>query len=299
MFGRTDGPDNLYREFFLWPLGWNNAVAPGFNAPEGAQPTREVGFLPFYSAEHGTGFDSENFLWPFFGYTDRSVPYKYEEERYFWPFLVQGRGDDHYVNRWGPFYTHSVVMGMDKTWVLWPIWRQARWTDDSLLQTKTQFCYFLYWSLKQQSPTNPAAAPAEKVHVWPLFGSWDNGAGHRQVQVLDPLEVFFPDNDEVRQAWTPIFAVFRYDERSPGSFRGSLLWNGITWDHDGLARGPSGLPSRGRSERREAAASGRPHLRRRRAARAREGQRWAGGWRPFCSNFPGNPARLATPSGLT
>ncbi len=238
IFGRTDGPDDLHREFFLWPLGWNNSLAPGFNAPEGAKPTREVGFLPFYTAEHGTGFDSENFAWPFFGYSSRTIPYKYEEDRYFWPFLVQGRGDDHYVDRWGPFYTHSEIMGMDKTWVMWPLWRQARWTDDAVLQTKTQFFYFLYWSLKQQSPNNPAVAPAEKVHVWPLYGSWDNGRGHRQVQVLDPLEVFFPNNDEVRQAWTPLFAVYRYDEQDPETFHGSLLWNGITWGKD-AARGSS------------------------------------------------------------
>jgi hypothetical protein len=232
IFGRTDGPDTLHHEFFLWPLGWDNTVAPGFNAPDGAQPTREVGFLPFYTAEHGTGFDSENYLWPFFGHSDRTIPYKYQEDRYFWPFLVQGRGDGHYVDRWGPFYTHSDIDGMDKTWVLWPLWRQARWTEDAVAQTKTQFFYFLYWSLKQQSPTHPAAAPAEKVHVWPLFGSWDNGRGHRQFQLLDPFEVFFPDNDEVRQAWTPLFALYRYDERSPDDVRGSLLWNGITWSRD-------------------------------------------------------------------
>jgi hypothetical protein len=231
LFGRTDGPGHLHREFFLWPLGWDNAVAPAFNAPDGAPPTRQVGLLPFYTGEHGAGFDSENYLWPFFGYTRRAAPRRYDEDRYFWPFLVQGRGE-HYVNRWGPVYTHSVIDGMDKTWILWPLCRQARWTDDAVTQTKTQFFYFLYWSLKQRSATNPAIAPAEKVHWWPLFSSWDNGAGHRQFQVLDPLEVFFPSNDDVRQAWTPFFTLFRYDEQAFGGVRGSLFWNGITWNRD-------------------------------------------------------------------
>jgi hypothetical protein len=292
VFGRTDGPDGLYREFFLWPLGWNNSVAPDFNAPDGAKPTREVGFLPFYTAEHGAGFDSVNFAWPFFGYTSRTLPYKYEEHRYFWPFLVQGRGDDHFVNRWGPFYTHSIIMGMDKTWIVWPFFRKAKWTEDNVTQTKTQFFYFLYWSLKQQSPTNPSVAPAEKVHVWPLFGSWDNGRGHRQFQALDPLEVFFPNNDDVRQAWTPFFALFRYDEPNPGSFHGSLLWDGITWAHDagrgssdfhlgpllGVERRPAG--------RRIAVGNGLVGL-----ERPSDGP----GWRLFWFEFSKKPGKISSP----
>jgi hypothetical protein len=232
LLGRSAGPDNLYRQFYLWPLGWNNLVAPAFSAPEGTPPTREIGALPFYTAEHGAGFDSENYLWPFFGYTRRTAPYVYDETRYFWPFLVQGHGDGRLVDRWGPFYTHSLLDGMDKTWVMWPLWRRASWTDDAVTQTKTQFFYFLYWSLEQRKANDPAAAPAGKYHVWPLFSSWDNGAGHRQIQALNPLEVFFPNNDDVRQAWTPLFALFRIDEDASGGERGSILWNGVTWTRD-------------------------------------------------------------------
>jgi len=239
LFGRTVEKGSLYREFYLWPFGWNNSVAPAFNAPDGTAPTREVGFLPLFTREHGPGFDSGNYLWPFFGYTRRTAPYHYDETRYFWPFLVQGRGEGHSVDRWGPFYTHSDMDGMDKTWVMWPLWRQARWTDDALTQTKTQFFYFLYWSLKQQDANNPAVAPAEKFHIWPLYSSWDNGAGHRQVEALSPMEVFFPNNDDVRQAWTPFFALYRRDEDVSGAVEGSILWNGITWAED---------PKRGRSD---------------------------------------------------
>ena len=291
VFGRTDGPEDLHREFFLWPLGWDNSIAPAFNAPDGAKPTHEVGFLPLFTIERGTGFDSENYLWPFFGFTNRTVPYKYDEDRYFWPFLVQGRGDDHYVNRWGPFYTHSSILGMDKTWVMWPLFRQAKWTDDSVAQTKTQFFYFLYWSLKQQSPTNPAAAAAEKVHVWPLYGSWDNGRGHRQYQVLDPLEVFFPNNEEVRQAWTPLFAVFRYDETESGSFRGSLLWNGVTWAGDsskGISDfhlGPLLSVEKRPAGRRIALGNGLLGL----------AQGPAGGWRPFWFEFSRKQGQDSSP----
>jgi hypothetical protein len=229
LYGQLDWPGAFHREFFLWPLGWNNTIQPPVDAPPGTAPKHESGFLPFYSSERGPYVVNESYFWPFFGYTDRTSPVRYHETRYFWPFLVQGRGDNHYVDRKGPFYTHSVLKGYDKTWILWPLWRQARWSEEGVAQTKTQFFFFVYWGLDQHSLANPAAAPARKIHVWPFLSFWDNGAGRRQYQVLSPFEVFFPHNDEMRESWTPLFALYRHDQSAPGETRTSLLWDGITW----------------------------------------------------------------------
>jgi hypothetical protein len=231
LYGTMEWPGAFHREFYLWPLGWNNTVQPPVDALPGTAAKHESGFLPFYTSERGPFVVNETYLWPFFGYSDRTSPVRYHETRYFWPFLVQGRGDNHYVNREGPFYTHSVLKGYDKTWVLWPLWRQARWTEEGVDQTKTQFFFFVYWSLVQHSVANPAAAPAQKIHVWPLVSLWDNGAGKRQLQVLSPLEVFFPHSDEVRESWTPFFAIYRHNQSAPGETRTSLLWDGVTWEN--------------------------------------------------------------------
>jgi hypothetical protein len=192
-------------------------------------PTVSVGVLPFYTRDTAPGYINENYGWPFFGYTHRTQPYSYDERRYFWPFLVQGRGDQRLVNRWAPFYTHSVIKGYDKTWVAWPFYRHAEWQDELIAQEKNQFLFFLYWSQIQRSLTNPSAAPARKTHIWPLVSSWDNGAGRRQVQVLSPFEVFFPANDVIRQLYTPLFALYRYDRQDAATARHSLLWNAVTW----------------------------------------------------------------------
>ena len=191
-----------------------------------------MGFLPFYTRETAPGYVSENYLWPFFGYTERTIPYRYSEQRYFWPFFVQGRGDDRVVDRWGPFYTHSNIKGTDSTWVGWPFWHQTKFADGDIAQKKTQFFYFLYWSLDEQSVSRPNAAHAYKRHVWPLVSLWDNGAGSRQMQVPSPLEVFFPDNPDMRETWSPLFALYRYDRRATGETRTSLLWNAVTWRRD-------------------------------------------------------------------
>lgn len=228
LFGWKNGPNDSRERFYLWPLAYNNSKPADADAPAGSPPTRQFGVLPLYTREESAGFINENYLWPFFGYTDRTSPYRYHETRYLWPFFVQARGDDRYRNRWGPFYTHSVIKGYDKTWVGWPIYRYARWTDDNLTQTKRQVLFFLYYSLDQQSASNSTLPHANKTHVWPLYSHWDNGAGRRQFQLFSPLEVFFPNNDKMRQAWTPLFAVYRLDRPAPGYAHHSFLWRAIS-----------------------------------------------------------------------
>jgi hypothetical protein len=233
LFGATSGPGPARNCFFLWPLGYDNTVLPSVNAPDGTPPSTQFGFLPLYTREKGPGVISENYLWPFFGYTERTSPYRYSEQRYFWPFLVQGRGDDRYVNRWGPFFTHSNVKGADSAWVMWPFWHRTSWTDDDIAQTKTQFFYFIYWNLEQKSASRPLAPHAYKRHFWPVLSIWDNGAGSRQEQILSPLEVFFPDNPDMREVWSPLFAVYKYSHSPSGESRHSILWDAITWRRDG------------------------------------------------------------------
>jgi hypothetical protein len=232
LFGHRGKEGDFDDWFCLWPLIYHSAKS--LSEP---QPDVKLGVLPFYTRDTAPGYVSENYAWPFFGYTHRTEPYRYDERRYFWPFLVQGRGDQHLVNRWGPFYTHSVIKGYDKTWLAWPLFRHAGWTDDNgIAQEQNQVLWFLYWSLTQRSTTNPAAAPAHKTHLWPLFSSWDNGAGQRQLQVLSPFEVFFPTNEPVRQLWSPLTAIYRYDQRAPGDTRGSILFSLVSWKNSPAGR---------------------------------------------------------------
>jgi hypothetical protein len=276
LFGREAKPGAYRHQYWLWPLIYKHEDQ--LSAP---RPSVKEGFLPFYTLEHSATLKSENFLWPFFGYTDRSAPAPYHETRWLWPLLVQGRGPQHYVNRWGPFYTHSIRKGVDKKWYLWPLVRREQWTDDGLVQTKRQFFWFIYWSMEQRSATNPALAPAEKTHLWPLLSIWDNGAGRRQAQFPSPLEVFFPHNEKIRRLYTPLFALYRYDQRTPDDVRQSLLWNAITWHHSPGRRefhlGPLFSTRRDASGRRIAIGNGLIALRR---------PAGAGKWRLFLFDFP-------------
>jgi hypothetical protein len=226
------GRENDYdKRFWLWPLFYREKTH--LSDPT---PTVRIGALPFYTSDTGPGFRSENYVWPFFGYTHRTEPRRYDEQRYLWPFFVQGQGEDRSVNRWAPLYTHSVIKGYDKTWLAWPLYRHARWDEGTVAQEKNQVLYILYWSLTQRSLTNPAAAPAYKRHLWPLASWWDNGAGRRQVQFLSPLEVFFPFNEPIRQLYSPFFSIYRYDRQGAQAYRHSLLWDAITYRRSATGR---------------------------------------------------------------
>lgn len=230
LYGHVGREGDYDRFYALWPLAYRSARNLSEPVPE-----VKLGVLPFYTRDTAPGYINENYLWPFFGYSDRTDPHRYHETRWLWPFLVQGRGDDRYVNRWGPFYTHSVIKGTDKTWLLWPLYRNQRWSADGLDQEKTQLLFFLFWSLEQHRAGEATGPASHKTHLWPLLSSWDNGAGRRQVQALSPFEVFFPNNDTVRRLWSPLFAVYRYDRQADATTRHALLWNAVTW-----RRGPAG-----------------------------------------------------------
>ena len=217
-FGEAHRPGLSDRHYYLWPFFWDNTVYPGPAAPPDRAPLRQVGVLPFYSSDRGPDLTNVNYLL-FFGTTDRTAPTHYHETRYFWPFFIQGQGDERTTDRWAPFYTHSVIKGMDKTWIMWPLIKHTDWVDGDIAQDKTQFMFFMYWKLQQHRVSNPAAAPAQKTYLWPVLSTWDNGAGRRQVQVLSPFEGVFADNDEVRQSLTPFLALYRYDQRAPAKSR--------------------------------------------------------------------------------
>ena len=210
--------------FVLWPL-W---LQRDRQVEGGTDRLRAL--LPLYTVRHSPTVNDQSYLL-FFGTTHATAPAAYDETRYLWPLFVQGRGaNGRRTNRWAPFYTHSAKPSGDtKTWVLWPFYREANWTDAGLAQRKTQFLYFLYWNLDQRDPLRPTVAHASKTHLWPFFSAWDNGAGRRQVQVFSPFEELYPHDQEVRTLWSPLFALYRFDRRSPEAVRTSFLFDCITY----------------------------------------------------------------------
>jgi len=240
LFGFAEKPGDYRNRYFLWPLIYNNERFEGEGA-SGSAPSRPAhhsfGVLPFYTREVRPGSISESYLWPFFGYTQQDAPLAaYRETRYLWPLFVQGHGSEHTINRWAPFYSHSVRRGVEKRWFMWPLVKHETWQGQGLVHTKDQFLLFLYSSERQHSAANPNLPAAHKTHLWPLVSTWDNGAGRAQVQLLSPLAVFFPNNEKIRLLYNPLFALYRRDQQAPGEVRHEVLWRAVTWQRSGETR---------------------------------------------------------------
>lgn len=220
LFGHWWQERKMDYQFFLWPLIYRKV-----DQLDRPIPRVREGFLPFWATEHGEFVDDVTILFPFFGWKeDRTT--NYTEERYLYPFFMQGRGDNKYVNRWAPFYTHSIVTGVDKTWIMWPAWRDRTLQDQGLIIDRQQLFYFLYWNETQRSATNPNLAEAYETHVWPWISEYDNGAGLKQAQLFSPFEVFYPHNRSVRDLYTPLFAFWRSQwNTNTGESKQSFMWD--------------------------------------------------------------------------
>lgn len=217
LYGHFERPGVYERRFALWPLYYD--VKTGLSS---RQPYHRFGALPFYARETAAGMKSETFLWPFFGYTHESDPRPaYDEIRYFYPFLVQGRGEERHVNRWMPFYTHERSGEREKWWYLWPLLKHEELEVGPITRHRSQFLYFLF---RDEVQVADNGFRARRQNLWPFYSYWQDGHGRRQLQALDLFSVFFPGNRKVQENWNPLFAIYRYDEH-PGKVRQSFLWS--------------------------------------------------------------------------
>jgi hypothetical protein len=215
-YGHFERENSYDKTWAAWPFYYNYKE----NLDEEV-PYERFGILPFYHRETGLGLKSESYLWPFFGYTKEFAPRPlYNEIRYFWPFIVQGRGEEKYVNRLLPLYANEERPNYQKRWYLWPLLKTEDTSYGGFRREKTSLLYFLYWDEKQFLQTGQA----RKTFLWPLMGYWNDGNGRKQFQTLDPLSVFFRQNEKIRENWTPLFSLYRYDSRY-GDSRHAFLWD--------------------------------------------------------------------------
>jgi len=220
LYGDFSRENDYHHTFALWPLHYH--LRDGLDQE---QPRVRLGFLPFYHRETAPGLKAESYLFPFFGYTKEFAPRPvYDETRYFWPLIVQGRGEERYVNRLLPFYAKETTPSTEKRWILWPLWQEKYRAETGLTTDETNVLFFLYRDKQQQG----ADFAARLNTTWPLYGYWNDEQGRKQFQLLDPLTAFFPGNKKVQANWSPLFALYRSDRRGE-DIRRSLLWDAVTW----------------------------------------------------------------------
>jgi hypothetical protein len=234
--------DNDYRErFALWPLIYYHEYA--LSAPT---PTVKLGILPFFASETREGYQRKDYLWPFFGYTRAESP-QYNETRALWPIYVQGRGSQRYLNQVAPFYSISHRNEKSSYWVLWPLFNLKKQEENGWEIRKFRMVYFLYQNTTFRRAPAPSATQESPVvstrrHLWPLFSYVEQPESGVQLQILSPLEPLLPRNATIRRQYSPLFALYRYSERSAQDKDMNMLFSLIRFqrrpEHERLELGP-------------------------------------------------------------
>lgn len=217
------------RKYAAWPIYYHHQE--NLDQPV---PTRKFGVLPFYSSVTAPNERSEHYPWPFVGYVEKQNP-EYWEHHYLWPLWLTAGGEKREEQRWLPFYSHSRAQEpyQEKRWYVWPILRMEHYEQQGLMVEKEQLLFFLFWNMKQRRIGEQDGPMAQKTHIWPFSSTWNNGAGREQFQLLSPFEVFFPNNEAVRELYTPLFALYRKDiDREEERYRHDFLFKFITWEED-------------------------------------------------------------------
>lgn len=211
--------DQHYRyRYAFWPLLYEKKE---YN--QIGEETLKRGFLPFFASERSKDVNDLTLLWPLLG--QRQEP-NYHEWRWAWPFMVQARGHT-YINRWAPFYSHSIQKKVDKRWVAWPFIKWTQWNEKGLDLQRQQFLYFLFWQEIQKNK-NTQQLVVRKTHLWPWFSDWKNTEPYqRQFYMLSPLEVFFPKNLVVQKNYSPLFCLYKLNATET-LCEESFLWNLIS-----------------------------------------------------------------------
>lgn len=229
LYGNFEREGHYQRRWALWPVYYH--TLDRLTAP---QPRLRWGIWPLYHHESAQGLVAHGWLWPFFGFSREFDPRpEYAENRYLYPFWIQGRGEQRHVNRWLPLFALETQPGYSKTWALWPLFRQELWEQPVPVQ-HTRVLFFLFRDERQLHGDSAKRFST----LWPLFASWSAGEGRRQIQALDPISSFFPRNQKMKENFSPLFALYRFDERA-GNRRHALLWNLIT--HESSADGDTRL----------------------------------------------------------
>lgn len=186
-------------------------------------PATSMTVIPFYNRLKSPARDEISYGWPL-GYNiidDREQ--KFTERDLFWPFIVRARGSKT-VTHYLPFYSHAVSDGLESDFYAWPIYKFNRIHSPPLDRTRTRIFFFVYSDTVEKNILN--GDYKRRVDFWPFYTFHRDLDGSRRLQILAPLEPFFPNNRSVTREYSPLWSVWRAERNArTGDASQSLFWN--------------------------------------------------------------------------
>jgi len=222
---RTNSADELetvggHNKFsLLWPMYFNQTLGLGTEILD-----RRQALLPFYSYQRSPQRNSTTAPWPIgFTITEDRVK-KYREIGAPWPFVVFTRGEGKTANRFWPLFGHAKTPILEGDFYLWPLYKYNRAHAPPLDRERTRIVYFLYSDLIEKNEATGTAM--QRTDLWPLFTAKHDHDGNERLQLLAPLEPFFPNNKSIERNYSPLWSLWRSERNAKtGAASQSFLWN--------------------------------------------------------------------------
>ncbi len=218
LWGSSSKTDEYRKLFVLWPFYFSEDLKLNTDNPETFRA-----LYPFYSRRNSALYQEHYYPWPFFGHVvDRNKDY--EQWSYPWPLLGHSKGSYKSGIRLLPFYSRERIGGVEKTWYLWPFFRDEKSTFEYYGSRHFRLLFFLFNHLEEYGVDKTAGPEKKRVSLWPLMG-YEEKNGVSRFYTLSLLEPFFPDNEKIVRNWSPFWRLYQRVWDQQGNMAENLLWN--------------------------------------------------------------------------
>lgn len=205
--------------FAAWPFFFRNDVGIGTTNQE----TQRI-YLPVYASLKSPARDTTAYGFPL-GFTkivDREKDYR--EWGAPWPLVTFARGPGKTANRVWPFFGFAKNATLQSDFVAWPIYKYNRIQSEPLDRERMRILFFLYSDKTEKNTATGAFR--RRQDFWPLFTARRDLDGNKRLQILAPMEPFFPGNESIERLYSPIWSLWRDEKNAKtGASSQSLLWN--------------------------------------------------------------------------
>jgi hypothetical protein len=212
LFGYDRKENNYEKSFFLWPIFHNERRHLYTD-----DPTEINMMIPFYVSVTSSKRVNRSVIWPFFNYT-RDEDTNYTQWDFPWPFVQWGSGDERSIFRIFPLYGRKYWEGMERGYILWPLYWYVHDEDD--LHKKT-FDRYLLFSKDEVEIWKKEDKQERRLRIWPFFYYRHEKEG--DIYLYWPALLPF-DHEGFERNWNPIFTLYEYRRNAQGASESKFLW---------------------------------------------------------------------------
>jgi hypothetical protein len=213
---KEDGTPLYDRRFYLWPL-----VTDHRNALDTDAPSRLFLLFPVYGSRQGRSLSERTWLFPLFKHRvemEKGTRIR-EDWRVPFPFVQLGSGADYLRRDFWPVYGRHRIGAIDRTFVLWPIFRKEHREEEGRRDRKF-FALPIHWHGRRWDAQGHLVASHDKW--WPLYASRLKEDGSRKMEWLSPL--WFEDRFGLDELLGPFWRLYASETSPQGERKRSILF---------------------------------------------------------------------------